>query len=57
VGRRHVVSNGMISVPIKKVEAVKDWPMPLTQKEVRSFVHVCNFCAKFIHHFSDLTAL
>jgi hypothetical protein len=34
--------------------AVAEWSVPTTQKEVRSFVHFCNFYAKFIHHFSDL---
>jgi hypothetical protein len=41
------------SVSTKKVEAVADWPVPMTQKEVHSFVCLC---AKFIHHFSDLVA-
>jgi hypothetical protein len=30
--------------------------VPTTQKEVLSFVQFCNFYARFIHHFSDLTA-
>jgi hypothetical protein len=52
----YTVSAGKISVSTKKVEAVADWPMPKTQKEVRNFVQFCNFYARFIHHFSDLTA-
>jgi hypothetical protein len=52
----YTVSVGKISVSTKKVEAVTDWPLPKTQKEVRSFVQFCNFYARFIHHFSDLTA-
>jgi hypothetical protein len=52
----YTVSDGEISVFTKKVEAVADWPVPTTQKEVRSFVQLCNFYARFIHHFSDLTA-
>ena len=52
----YTVSAGKISVSTKKVEAVADWPVPKTQKEVRSFVQFCNFYARFIHHFSDLTA-
>jgi hypothetical protein len=47
------VSASKISVSTKKVEAVADWPVPKTQEEVRSFVHFCNFYARFIHHFSD----
>jgi hypothetical protein len=34
----YTVSAGKISVSTKKVEAVADWPVPTTQKEVRSFV-------------------
>jgi hypothetical protein len=52
----YTVYPGKISVSTKKVEAVADWPVPTTQKEVRSFVQFCSFYARFIHHFSDLTA-
>jgi hypothetical protein len=45
---------GKISVPTKKVEAVADWPVPTTHKEVRTFVQLCNFYVRFIYHFSDL---
>jgi small nuclear ribonucleoprotein (snRNP)-like protein len=50
------VCAGKIAVSTEKVEAVADWPVPTTQKEVRSFVQLCNFYARLIHHFSDLTA-
>jgi hypothetical protein len=52
----YIVSDGKIFVSTKKVEAVADWPVPTTQEEDRSFVKFCNFYARFIHHFSDLTA-
>jgi small nuclear ribonucleoprotein (snRNP)-like protein len=52
----YTVSAGKISVSTKKVEAVVDWPVPMTQRKVRGFVQSCNFYARFIHHFSDLTA-
>jgi hypothetical protein len=52
----YTISAWYISVSLEKVNAVADWPMPTTQKEVRSFVEFCNFCARFIHHFSYLTA-
>jgi hypothetical protein len=45
-----------VFVSTRKVEAVADWPVPTTQKEVGSFVQFCNFYFIFIHHFSDLTA-
>jgi hypothetical protein len=49
----YTVSARKNSVSTKKVEAVADWPVPTTQKEVRSFVQFCNFYARF-HHFIDL---
>jgi hypothetical protein len=52
----YIVPASKVSVSTKKVEAVADWPMPTTQKKARSFVQFCNFYARFIHHFSDLTA-
>jgi hypothetical protein len=52
----YTVTAGKISVSKKKVEAVADWPVPKAQKEVRSFVQFCNFYARFIQNFSDLTA-
>jgi hypothetical protein len=52
----YTVSAGKIYVSTNKVEAVEDWLVPTTQKEVRSFVQFCNFHTRFIHHFNDLTA-
>jgi hypothetical protein len=53
----YTLSVGKIPLSTKKVEAVADWPVPTTQKEVRSFVPFCNLLyARFIHHFSDLRA-
>jgi hypothetical protein len=52
----YIVSAGKISVSTNKVEAVADWPVPKTQKEVRIFVQFCNLYARFIHHFSHITA-
>jgi hypothetical protein len=52
----YIVSAAKILVSTKKVEAVADLPVPTTQKEVRNFLQFCNSYARFIHHFSDLTA-
>jgi hypothetical protein len=35
---------------------LKDWNVPTTQREDRSFVKFCNFYAKCIHQFSDMLA-
>jgi hypothetical protein len=52
----YTVSNGKISVSSKKFEAVKDRPLPTTQKEGPSYVRFCDLYAKFTHHFIDLMA-
>jgi hypothetical protein len=52
----YIVSVSKISVSTKKLEGVADRRVHTAQKEVRNFVQFCNFYAKFIHHFSDLTA-
>jgi hypothetical protein len=42
----YTVSGGKLSVSTKKVEDVKDWPVPKTQREVRIFVNFCKeLCA------------
>jgi hypothetical protein len=52
----YTVSASKISVSTRKVDAVAEWLVPTTQREDRSFVQFCNFYARFIHHFSDLTS-
>ena len=52
----YTVSAGKLFVSDSKVSAVRDWPIPKTQGDVRSFVQFANFYSKFIHHFIDLTA-
>jgi hypothetical protein len=51
----YTMLNVKILVPTKKVEVVEYRPLPTTQKEVYSFVELCNFYAKFIHHLSEFT--
>jgi hypothetical protein len=52
----YTISGGKVLVSSKKLEAVKEWPIPQTPREVCSFVQFCNFYAKFIHHFNDFPA-
>jgi hypothetical protein len=52
----YTVYAGKASVSTKAVDAAADWHVPTTHKEVHSFVQFCNYFARCIHHFSDLTA-
>jgi hypothetical protein len=48
--------DGRIYISTKKVLAVADWRLlSTTRKEVRSFMHLCNFNAKFFYNVNDLT--
>ena len=39
-----------------KIAAVQNWPLPSTQREVKSFVAFCSFYRKFVHHFADCSS-
>jgi hypothetical protein len=52
----YIVTGGKLSVSTKNFKAVKEWPVPKTQREVRSFVQFCYFYATFIHRFCVLSA-
>ena len=39
-----IVGNGTLRSDLENVKAVKDWPRPSTQKELKSFVQFCSNC-------------
>ena len=45
-----------ISADPRKVEAIHTAPPPQSVKDIRSFLGMATYCAKFIPHFSDLSA-
>jgi hypothetical protein len=51
-----IVGSSSVRTSPSKLTAVKDWPLPETQKQVKSFVVFCSFYRKFIHHFADCSA-
>ena len=50
----HVISADGISPDQEKIEAVKQWPLPKNQTELRGFLGLTNYFRKFIHHYSQL---
>ncbi|KAF8639125.1 hypothetical protein AX16_010366 [Volvariella volvacea WC 439] len=47
-----IVGRGMVQMDLKKVEAVKGWPIPKTKKQLQSFLRFCNYYHRFIQDFS-----
>ena len=52
----HVVGKGIVSPKQSKVQAIKDFPVPTTKKQVRSFLGTIGFYRKFIPNFSEIAS-
>ena len=44
----HIVSQKEIEVDLDKIRAIKEMPMPKTQKEVRGFIESLQYISRFI---------
>jgi hypothetical protein len=51
---RLVISPRGISMEEKKVQAVKEWPIPQNVKQVQSFLGFANFLQRFVPNYSTL---
>lgn len=52
----HVVSREDLAVDLTKVTAIRNWPVPITLKEVRSFLGIAGYYRKFIKGFASLAS-
>lgn len=49
----HVINENGIQTDPKKVEAIKNWPLPSKNNELHSFICFANYYRKFIRNFSE----
>jgi hypothetical protein len=49
-----IIEEGKISMDAVKLGGIRDWPVPTTLKQTRSFLGFENFYRKFISHYSEL---
>lgn len=52
----HQISAEGISTDPSKVEAVKNWPVPSTVKELQSFLGLCGYYRRYVEGFSKIAA-
>src|SRR6267154_723377 len=51
----HKIDGQGVSVDEKKVEAMKNWPIPKNLRELQSFLRYCNYYRKFLRGYSKKT--
>jgi len=50
----HIISDEGVAVDPSKVQAVKDWPVPKSAAEIRSFLGLAGYYRSFVQDFSRI---
>lgn len=51
----HVLTKDGVQVDVSKTDTVRSFPIPRNQKELRSFLGLCNYYRKFVKGYSRIT--
>ncbi|XP_068097047.1 uncharacterized protein [Hyperolius riggenbachi] len=52
----YIVGKGLVKPQVNKVEAIQEWPRPVSKKQVRAFLGIVGYYRRFIPNFSTLAA-
>uniref|UniRef100_K7EYV5 ribonuclease H n=1 Tax=Pelodiscus sinensis TaxID=13735 RepID=K7EYV5_PELSI len=52
----HKVGSGCLKPEPAKVEAIRDWPVPQTKKQVQAFIGMAGYYRRFVPNFSSIAA-
>jgi len=47
-----IVGNGTVRMDPAKIQAIRDWPIPKTKRELQRFLGFCNYYRRFIKNYS-----
>jgi hypothetical protein len=51
----HIVGREGVRVDPKKIQAMQDWPRPMTLKRLRGFLGLMGYYKKFVHHYGKIS--
>ena len=50
----HVIGGGQVKPNPQKLDAVRDYPTPVSKNQVRAFLGLAGYYCRFVSHFSTI---